>query len=176
MKHFVKLPLFLGVLMGNMALFALENQLEPKNWGRPFSSSGQDLRIVREEKGNAIRFLVSFPDTVKDRWLYPSIALSPEDRNADTLSFEIRAEQNPAGRGYKNCLVIFLDAKGKQLGGLEYPAPGETYSKVTLELNKRLKFPLSEIAAIRIGLNNRDAQEVAMFLRNIRFEKSLQRE
>ena len=42
---------------------------------------------------------------------------------------------------------------------------------MTLKLDGRLKFPLSDAASIRIGLNNRDAQEVAMFLRNIRFGK-----
>ena len=106
-----------------------------------------------------------------DRWLYPGIALTPEDRTADTLSFEIRAVQNPAGRGYKNTLVIFVDAKGRQLGSLNFPAPTEKYARVTLPLEGRLKFPLSEVAMIRIGLNNRDGQEAVMFLRNITFSK-----
>lgn len=85
---------------------------------------------------------------MKDRWLYPAIALSPEDRDADTLHFEIRAVQNPAGRGYKNTLVIFLDAKGKQLGGITFPAPQEEYSQVTLKLDGR-----PEISAFRCRID-----------------------
>ena len=167
----MKKLLCMSLLATGAMLYATADPLKPENWNKQFSTSGKALKIVHAEKENAVRFLASFPDSVKDRWLYPAIALSPEDRDADTLHFEIRAVQNPAGRGYKNTLVIFLDTKGKQLGGITFPAPQEEYSQVTLKLDGRLKFPLSDAASIRIGLNNRDAQEVAMFLRNIRFGK-----
>ena len=167
----MKKLLCLSLLATGAMLYATADPLKPENWNKQFSTSGKALKIAHAEKENAVRFLASFPDSVKDRWLYPAIALSPEDRDADTLHFEIRAVQNPAGHGYKNTQVIFLDAKGKQLGGITFPAPQEEYSQVTLKLDGRLKFPLSDAASIRIGLNNRDAQEVAMFLRNIRFGK-----
>lgn len=172
MKNLYRITLYSFLFAGSVTASALENPLKPENWGTQFSSSGTRPKIAVEEKENAIRILCSYADSVKDRWLYPSIALTPEDREADTLAFEIRAVQNPAERGFRNCLVIFLDAKGKQLGGLEFPAPAEEYSTVTLKLDGRLKFPFSDVAGIRIGLNNRDAQEVAMFLRNIRFFKA----
>jgi len=173
MKRLLRMILVWGMLMGGITLFALENPLEPKNWGKQHSCSGSNLKMAQEENEHAVRFIASFADTVKDRWLYPSISLTPEDRNCNILTFEIRAVQNPAGIGYKNCLVIFLDKNGKALGSLEIPAPGEEYSKVTLGLGKKLKFQLSDVAKIRIGVNNRDAQEVALFIRNLRFEKAL---
>lgn len=43
---------------------------------------------------------------------------------------------------------------------------------MTLKLDGSLKFPLSDVASIRLDLNNRDAQKVAIFPRNIRFWKS----
>ena len=119
----------------------------------------------------ACRFPAAERDPGRARGLSPALAWTPKKRTADTLSFEIRAVQNPAGRGYKNTLVIFVDAKGRQLGSLNFPAPTEKYARVTLPLEGRLKFPLSEVAMIRIGLNNRDGQEAVMFLRNITFSK-----
>lgn len=170
MRRRMLLPGISMVLAAGTTLFAVSEPLNPGNWRKQFSCSGE-LKIAVEESENAIRFLASWPDSKQDRWLYPGIALTPEDRIADTLSFEIRAVQNPAGRGYKNTLVIFVDAKGRQLGSLNFPAPTEKYAHVTLPLEGRLKFPLSEVAMIRIGLNNRDGQEAVMFLRNITFSK-----
>ncbi|MDD3155547.1 MAG: hypothetical protein PHS41_11840 [Victivallaceae bacterium] len=171
MNNLYRILLGASILMGGVELSAVENPLKPENWGRQFSTSGKEWKVAVEDKEQAIRFLTAFDDSTKDRWLYPSIALTSEDREADALSFEIRAVQNPEGRGFKNCLVIFLDSKGKQLGGLQFPAPGREYSKVTLKLEDRLKFPLADVAKIRIGVNNRDAQELVMFLRNIHFSK-----
>jgi len=159
-------------LFTGSALFAVENQLDPKSWSKQFSASGQQMEIAPEVKENAMRFLVTYPDAVTDRWVYPLIKLAPGDREANVLSFDIRAVQNPAGRGYKNCLVIFVDEKGKQLGGIEFAPPKEEYTTVTIDLDKRLKFPLADARSIRIGVNTRDAQEVVMFIRNINFTKS----
>lgn len=170
MRKRVLLPGIAMVLAAGTTLLAVSDPLKPENWRKQFACSGE-LKIAVEEQENAVRFLASWPDSKKDRWLYPGIALTSDDRAADTLSFEIRAVQNPAGRGYKNTLVIFVDAKGRQLGSLNFPAPTEKYARVTLPLEGRLKFPLSEVAMIRIGLNNRDGQEAVMFLRNITFSK-----
>lgn len=172
MKNLCRIMLGVSCLAGGVGLSAVENPLKPESWGRQFSTSGRNWKIAVADEEQAVRFLISFDDSTKDRWLYPSIALTPEDREADTLSFEIRAVQNPEGRGFKNCLVMFIDSKGKQLGGLGFPAPGKEYSKVALKLDGRLKFSLSDVARIRIGVNNRDAEELVMFLRNIRFSKS----
>ena len=171
MRKMVQLALGTAVMLAaGSSLFAVVDPLKPENWQKQFSCSGE-LKISVEETEKAVRFLAAWPDSTQDRWLYPGIALTPEDRTADTLCFEIRAVQNPAGRGYKNTLVIFVDAEGRQLGSLDFPAPGEKYTLVTLPLEGRLTFPLSDVAMIRIGLNNRDGQEAVMFLRNLLFLK-----
>lgn len=87
----MKKLLCLSLLATGAMLYATADPLKPENWNKQFSTSGKALKIAHAEKENAVRFLASFPDSVKDRWLYPAIALSPEDRDADTLHFEIRA-------------------------------------------------------------------------------------
>ena len=88
----MKKLLCLSLLATGAMLYATADPLKPENWNKQFSTSGKALKIAHAEKENAVRFLASFPDSVKDRWLYPAIALSPEDRDADTAPSRIRPD------------------------------------------------------------------------------------
>ena len=167
MKSFI---IMLAIVCSGMSLYALPDIREAKNWITHFSSSGK-MEFNWDEEAEAMNIQVAFPENVKDHWVYPALVLSPEDKKADFLEFEIKVEANPDNRGFRNCLVFFQTPQWKNLGQFYYAKPGKEFKKVRIDLRKS-KIDLSKARIVRIGLNFNDAAEGAVWLKNIKFTKA----
>lgn len=159
----------LGLALSSLTVFGLDDCQDVKNWDRRFASSGK-LEITWDNASKAMRFTSVFGEKTKDRWLYPSISISETDQKADFLEFEIRMETNPEGCGVKNCLVLFKNPNGKNIGQIYFSSPGKEFRKIKLDLRK-VRFKMEEVQKIQIGMNFKDATEGAFWLRNIAFTK-----
>lgn len=166
-KHFFAV---LALICAASSLQALPDIKNPKNWVTHFGSSGK-MEFNWDEENKAMNIQIAFSDTVKDRWAYPGLVLSAEDKKADFLEFEFKVEANPEGRGYKNCFVLFQTPDWKNIGQLWCPVPGKEFKKVRFDLRKQ-KFDLKQARTIRIGLNFKDAAEGSIWIRNIKFTKA----
>lgn len=153
-----------------LILQALDDPQNPQSWLTRFSANGQ-LKITYDEDQQATRFVVAYPEGSKSNWLYPAIVISEADKQADFLEFQIRAEGNPEGRGFRNAIVLFQDRHWKNVGQIYYPTPDGTFKQVRLNLQK-LQFDFSKTWIIRIGVNFKDAAEGALWLRNVKFVKA----
>ncbi|MBQ9776470.1 MAG: hypothetical protein IJW17_10605 [Lentisphaeria bacterium] len=169
--NIVKQTFVLLVLVcAGMNLYALGDIRKPETWVKHFSSNGK-MEFNWDEENNAMNIQISYADTVKDRWAYPGLILSAEDKKADFLEFEIKVETNPENRGFRNCLILFQAPNWKNIGQLWYAAPGKEFKKVRFDLRKQ-KFDLTKVRVVRIGLNVKDAAEASIWLRNIKFVKA----
>lgn len=139
-------------------------------WIRKYSCSGH-LEIKYDNSEKAMRFIASFSDKIKDRWIYPLIKLTTKDQKTNVLRFDIKAIQTPSGRGYKNVLVIFYNKKGKRISQYKFRKPNEKFSTVVIKFAEKSNIKLIDVAKIRIGLNNKDATEVVFWIRNLTFSE-----
>ncbi|HBE03053.1 MAG TPA: hypothetical protein DC049_11360 [Spirochaetia bacterium] len=137
-----------------------------KNW---MAKTSGEMKITIDAKDNSVVFNTIFKPENKDRWMYPVLQLSESDRAAKYLFFEIKAVQDPPNRGFKNEQAMFYDAQNKRIGTIPYSVPqSDKFSKIILDLNK-YGFDLSKAKDVRIGLNNKDAYEVTVWIRNLKF-------
>ena len=164
MKTILPLLLFSLLLAGSEKEHLLLWSLEMNSPARWIANTSGKMTIRRNEQENSIRFDVVFPES-GDHWVYPSFRFRKNRecfRDAETLTFDVKAKQSNQSAGYKLSIVQFPG------GMIPFPAPPADgkWQSVRIDLRKR-KLDYSKISLLQIGFNPR-SPEFSYELRNIR--------
>ncbi len=147
----------------------LPHAMNPANW-KP-NCAGKQMSISYDTTEDALCFKGIFLPEIKDRWFFPIYKLSAADKQAKFISFEVKAIQNPPGTGFKDSFIWF---KGPDVvrRTIEYPLPenSERYRQVKIALSQyRGGIDLSRAESMYFGVNNREASELTILLKNLQF-------
>ena len=164
MKAILPLLLCSLLLAGSEKEHLLFWSLEMNSPARWIANTSGKMTIRRNEQENSIRFDVVFPES-GDHWVYPSFRFRKNRecfRDAETLTFDVKAKQSNQSAGYKLSIVQFPG------GMIPFPAPPADgkWQSVRIDLRKR-KLDYSKISLLQIGFNPR-SPEFSYELRNIR--------
>lgn len=140
------------------------------NWVNKNTAGQMDISF--DSSNDAMKFFVTFPKEVKDRWAYPFLNLDKAtDANASKISFEIKVTTEPEQAEYSNMLVMLQPAGDSPKKSIMIPFSipvSDEFHKVTVDIST---YPAYAVTHVRIGMNFRKADRATFFIRNVRFEK-----
>lgn len=144
--------------------------LNPARW-QP-NAATMDKTVCYDAEEEALVFRSIFAPDCKDRWFYPIYTLTEEDRACRYLTFQVKAIQAPMQSGYHN-VQFWLKGGVASGGNFIYRHIDDTYRTHTIDLYTRQPGPLLP-EKLFFGLNNRNDDEVTLYIKELRFHNNQQ--
>ena len=144
---------------------------DPANWKR--NTSARSYNVAWDEKEQAMRFDVAWPDMLGDRWFYPVYKLHRPQENmngAKMVRFEVKSSQNKVENDYYYAyLLLAFGDKGKSDKFIPYHPPLETWERRTVDVSDFES--LANVKSLHIGGNPKGTQ-CTFWIRNLEILKS----
>lgn len=134
-------------------------------WRR--NTSGRNFRCSFDNRENAIRFDVEFPEPT--RWIYPQFDLKTTERfspKACMVQFEIKAVQDKVENDFVTVNLMLVRDDSNNVKYLPYHAPNGQWETRYISLDD-IEFSPDRVKTIRIGMNPK-GHKLTYWIRNFK--------